>query len=112
MYKKAYQNLEGSRGLYYLIDPTLINLRATIIDHWKTILCSDTYQFIGPTLVPKQVLEKSGHLKEFGDEIFSVDGSLCLRPETAQSLFINLKSIRRELKVEPIEMKNLPEMEP
>ena len=70
----------------------------------KKYLCSDAYQIIAPNLVPIEVLEKSGHISEFKDQIFIVSKNLALRPETAQSLFCNLRIIRKNLKGWPLKI--------
>lgn len=99
MYSKSYDSYKDSKGLYFLIDPTSIAKRTQIIKSWNNTIAKDAVEYIGPTLVPTQVLERSGHLSQFKDEIFQLKNKdLCLRPETAQSLFVNLKTIRRSLK--------------
>ena len=99
MYSKAFKDHPESKGLYYLIDPKETALRNYVISLWRDTIGSDALEYIGPTLVPTEVLQKSGHLREFKQEIFKLEGGgLCLRPETAQSLFANLKAIRRQVR--------------
>ena len=99
MYKKSYESYEDSKGLYYLLDPKITILRQKTINTWNNTIAKDAVEYFGPILVPTEVLKKSGHLDEFKDQIFHIKNKkLCLRPETAQSLFTNLKAIRRQIK--------------
>lgn len=108
IYQKSYKNEEDSKGLFYICDPQVIKKREMVIRLWKENLCEEGYQVITPTLVPKGVLQKSGHLSEFGDQIFSIQGrNLCLRPETATSIFANLKELRFLLKGTPLKIYNI-----
>lgn len=102
-YNKAYKKYQGSKGLYYLVDPESLKLRKKVIDQWSKFLTTDSYEIISSTLIPLEVLKNSGHLKH-QNQLFKVGEDLCLRPETAQSIFANLREIRRELKGFPLRL--------
>lgn len=105
MYNKAYDSYKDSKGLYYLVSPEWTLARTKVIECWINTIGLNAVEYIGPTLVPTEVLSRSGHLNQFKEEIFRIEGEdLCLRPETAQSLFVNLKSIRRTLKGNPLRL--------
>ena len=48
-------------------------------------------------------MELSNHLENFKDQIFSTN-NFCLRPETAQSIFANLKELKHEIKGMPLKI--------
>jgi glycyl-tRNA synthetase (class II) len=102
MAKKAFASYENSRGLYYYLDKE-IRLRSHVIDTYKRLIAYDAHEVSFPTLVPRRVLEQSHHLESFQDEIFSTS-NFCLRPQTAQSIFANLKELRHELKGDPLKI--------
>lgn len=104
-YFKSFGDFENSKGLYFLFKPDAINLRKTVIKTWEQEIASDAYQILTPLIVPSDVLTKSGHHEAFGDELFHLSGhSGCLRPETAQSVFPNLKCLRKNLRGSPLKL--------
>jgi len=102
-YERAYKNYKETPKLYYIIDPKTLSLRERIIQEWKTQVVFDAYQIHAPLLVPTEILNLSGHKKNFSAELMEIkDTGYTLRPQTAQSIFGNLKSLRMQLKGEPL----------
>lgn len=103
-YHKSYKNYENSKGLFFIVDKKVLDLRKRIIELWESIIAYDSNEVLTPTLVPLKVLEESKHLNTHGDQIFKVNSNLCLRPETAQSIFSNIKTIRRHISGSPLKI--------
>lgn len=104
-YTKSFESYSDVKGLYYLVDPQTVKKRHRLIDLWIKHFGQESYQIISSNLVPLEVLEKSGHLADFKDQIFKIEGvSLALRPETGQGTFPNLKTIRHQLKGMPLKL--------
>ena len=104
-YTKSFDKYRDVKGLYFLIDPATVKKRNEIINTWIDCFGKDAYQVVTSNLVPIKVLEYSGHLNEFKDQIFKIEGlDLALRPETGQSTFPNLKTIRHQVKGTPLKI--------
>jgi glycyl-tRNA synthetase (class II) len=90
MYQKIYKNQEGARGLVVYTKEEIITKRK-IIELWESIFIDKDVEYIdGPVLTPVKVLEDSGHLDIFNkdnNEIYRVNETLCLRPETCTTIF-------------------------
>ena len=108
---KAYGTTPLTSGLYTW-SPGTTALKRKIGDLWRKALLKplNGYQIDSPILLPKAQLARSGHLDNFGSEIYqilqvdpSLKGSqLCLRPETTQSIFADYKTLRFSLKGSPL----------
>jgi len=99
---RAYKDYPSAGGLF-LQYPQDIRLKQTLIRLWQQHILTPLqgHRVECPILVPQDVLRQSGHLQSFGDEIFTT-GSLALRPQTAQSIFANYKTLRWNLKGSPL----------
>lgn len=99
-YRPSYPNAKDSKGIYYL-HPNSFSLRMSLVDSWRRILIREpnNYESVFPCMVTTEVLTKSGHILEFKEELFKLEGlDLYLRPETTQSIFPVIKDLVNELK--------------
>lgn len=104
-YYKAYQDYAGTKKLYYY-DSEYVFKKSNVINRWREHVSNDSLEYEFPLFVPKKFLDNSGHLKEFGSQIFELEKSeLCLRPETASSIFPHIKQIMIEKKEKNKELK-------
>lgn len=99
-YRISYPDEKDTKGLYFL-HPKMFNKKLKLVELWRKYFIGDlnNYESSFPVLVPRSVLEKSGHISAFKDELFKTQElELYLRPETAQGIFPVIKTLLLELK--------------
>lgn len=102
---QSYNEFSKNKGLYLCSNPQTLKLRRKITNLWIETIGYDAYEIQTPVLVPEDALKKSGHVSQFKDQLLKIEGEpLYLRPETATSIFANLKLLRRQLKGNPLKI--------
>lgn len=93
-YFKAYETYAGSKKLYYF-DPIYVAAKQKVLSQWRKHVSYDALELEFPLLVPRKILEDSGHLKQFGNQVFEIENeTLCLRPEAAIAVFTHMSDLK------------------